>query len=362
LDEKDDIIFKSDKGNLRKSASAVGIFFILFNLFIIVAEIIMVLGFYFIMKSEFPTNKYEFKETFKFFYTFSKTTENMSIIANFIVQFLSLTMSLGVVALIFRFNPIKMIFSKPSRINQPEESTFLIENLENIENHSKKTGGKLIMILFPILIFINLITSIIINKIISAIERSGIKVPEVDFDFHNLKPSTLVIYFLALCIFAPIIEEIICRGFVIKLLKPFGNKFAIFVSALIFGLLHGNMGQGFGAFFVGLLLGIVAVKTGSIIPTIILHSLNNLLPFLATVVDNMPNKDSLSTILGLVYLALFILGIVNLIRFHNIFKVENNNTSVLLSTKIYLTFFLNIFVLFYILYEIYRFFAQFLTV
>jgi membrane protease YdiL (CAAX protease family) len=75
---------------------------------------------------------------------------------------------------------------------------------------------------------------------------------------------------------APIVEEIIFRGLVLRSLEPYGKKFAIFASALLFGLYHGNIIQIPFAFGVGLVLGYVTVEY-NMIWAMILHMFNNLI-------------------------------------------------------------------------------------
>lgn len=81
--------------------------------------------------------------------------------------------------------------------------------------------------------------------------------------------------FLYVGLFAPVFEEILFRGFVLRTLEPYGKKFAIFASALLFGLFHGNAVQTPFAFGVGLVLGYVAAEY-SIGWAMVLHMINNL--------------------------------------------------------------------------------------
>lgn len=60
-------------------------------------------------------------------------------------------------------------------------------------------------------------------------------------------------------------------------LKPYGQGFAIVMSSVIFGLIHGNLGQIPFAIAGGMFFAYLAVYSGSLIPSIILHGLNNLL-------------------------------------------------------------------------------------
>ena len=81
--------------------------------------------------------------------------------------------------------------------------------------------------------------------------------------------------FLYGCIFAPIFEEILFRGFLLRSLAPYGKKFAIFGSAFFFGIFHGNIVQSPFAFAVGLVLGYVTVEY-SMVWAVVLHMFNNL--------------------------------------------------------------------------------------
>lgn len=80
--------------------------------------------------------------------------------------------------------------------------------------------------------------------------------------------------FLYLAFFAPIAEEVLFRGLILRVLEPMGKQFAIVVSAILFGLLHGNVVQIPFGFLVGLVLGYVTVEY-SIFWAIVLHVINN---------------------------------------------------------------------------------------
>ena len=81
--------------------------------------------------------------------------------------------------------------------------------------------------------------------------------------------------FIYVGIGAPISEEILFRGLMLRSMQPYGKKFAIFASALVFGLYHANIIQIPFAFAVGLVLGYVTVEY-SLVWSIALHMFNNL--------------------------------------------------------------------------------------
>ena len=81
--------------------------------------------------------------------------------------------------------------------------------------------------------------------------------------------------FLYASIFAPVWEELLFRGYVLRTLRPYGKRFAVLCSALLFGLFHGNLLQTPYAVIMGLILGYVTVEY-SILWSVLLHMFNNL--------------------------------------------------------------------------------------
>lgn len=88
----------------------------------------------------------------------------------------------------------------------------------------------------------------------------------------------IVILLIETCIIAPIFEEVLYRGILLKgLINKYNSKRAIVYSALIFGIAHLNIPQGINAFLLGLILGTVFYYTRSIYLCMIMHFVNNLL-------------------------------------------------------------------------------------
>lgn len=85
--------------------------------------------------------------------------------------------------------------------------------------------------------------------------------------------------YLALGILGPVAEEMVFRGAVLRsLLKLFPEKahwWPILISAVLFGAVHMNMAQFVHALPIGLLLGWMYYRTGSIIPGLLFHWVNN---------------------------------------------------------------------------------------
>lgn len=81
---------------------------------------------------------------------------------------------------------------------------------------------------------------------------------------------------IMMVIVAPVMEELFFRRVLLGALRPWGEKAAILMSGIAFGLFHGNLQQFCYAALLGLLLGYVACKTGKLIYPILLHVFINL--------------------------------------------------------------------------------------
>lgn len=112
--------------------------------------------------------------------------------------------------------------------------------------------------------FINLYISMFNHK--SVLEMN----PAADM-VSQLTPSMIVYA----CILGPFMEELMFRGILLKRARRFGDRTAVVFTAVTFGLMHGNLSQFLYAAVIGLILGYVAVKSGSIRYTVILHMFIN---------------------------------------------------------------------------------------
>lgn len=82
--------------------------------------------------------------------------------------------------------------------------------------------------------------------------------------------------FLSLVVFAPVFEELLCRGVVLGALRAkYGVVRAWLLSSLFFGVLHVQPLLAVNACIIGLILGFVYMATGSIWAPMLLHAVNN---------------------------------------------------------------------------------------
>ncbi|PKP00009.1 MAG: hypothetical protein CVU13_00395 [Bacteroidetes bacterium HGW-Bacteroidetes-8] len=90
--------------------------------------------------------------------------------------------------------------------------------------------------------------------------------------------------FLAIVIFAPLLEEIFCRGIILRgLLHHTTPAKAIIWSAVMFGVMHLNPWQAIPAFLLGLLMGWIYWRTRSLWIVIFIHFINNGFSYLITI-------------------------------------------------------------------------------
>jgi len=82
---------------------------------------------------------------------------------------------------------------------------------------------------------------------------------------------------LTVAIVGPIAEELVFREGVCGYLARNGAKpwKAIWVSAVLFGIIHMNPAQVVVAMVIGIILGVIYIKTGNVVLTSIIHILNN---------------------------------------------------------------------------------------
>lgn len=99
--------------------------------------------------------------------------------------------------------------------------------------------------------------------------------------------------YVAVGILAPLTEEVVFRGAILRTLLGMMSKrnhwVAIMISAAIFGAVHGNAAQFVNALFMGLLLGWMYYRTRSLVPGILLHWGNNTMAYILT--NLLPQTD-----------------------------------------------------------------------
>ena len=100
-----------------------------------------------------------------------------------------------------------------------------------------------------------------------------VKLREIDGMFSSA-PLWQALFVIAL---APAIcEELAFRGFILSGLRRMGHQWgAILLTSALFGLAHGILQQSIGAAVIGVVIGYLAVKSGSLLPGVVYHAVHN---------------------------------------------------------------------------------------
>jgi membrane protease YdiL (CAAX protease family) len=157
----------------------------------------------------------------------------------------------------------------------------------------------------------------LINEALAQSGQSATEMMEQAMQMLNTPVGLLYI-----CIIGPIIEEIIFRGAIMKSLERFGINFSIIISALVFGLFHIFTVQAVFAFFMGIILGYIASRYSlkwSILAHILINSVATGVDYIRSIggydpISETTQGTSFSILAGAILLALFIGGIVFLIK------------------------------------------------
>lgn len=145
----------------------------------------------------------------------------------------------------------------------------------------KRFTSKNIIILLLISLGCQLVISAFMELVLPYFEK-------LSQDYNELIDELLlgnqILVFISTVILAPISEELIFRGVILKKALRFAPFLAANIAqALLFGIFHLNFVQGVYAFGVGLVLGFVAYRYHSIVISILLHMFFNAYNYVAII-------------------------------------------------------------------------------
>lgn len=119
-----------------------------------------------------------------------------------------------------------------------------------------------------------MVANYVANYIAAFLTQFGIDMPEMP---QMMEPTgeSLLLNIVVLAVLPALLEELVFRGYILRALRPYGDTFAVCVSAVIFGLVHGNILQVPFALLVGAVLGWLYVRTNNIWLAVAVHFCNN---------------------------------------------------------------------------------------
>ena len=205
--------------------------------------------------------------------------------------------------------------------------------LKYTEKYEKPITFKISFPKHTILLFIGILGCVSLSGGMTNIIKDFLAKLGIAFKSHSPDvPDNIwliVLLFVSSALAPAIFEEILFRKAVLNALLPYGNKFALVLSALSFSLMHKNPAQFLYTFVGGLFFGHLAIKCRSVVPTIVLHFINNSLAITYLLLEKYaPVKTYIFTV-STIETVLKISGVVFLLILVNRkrHKSENNITS-----------------------------------
>ena len=160
----------------------------------------------------------------------------------------------------------------------------------------KKVGGAMLYRLCIIGISLSLMGNYVVELLNKSLGLFGVQ--NNGGDFGTADNPDVLMYFMVMAIIPAFVEEFAFRGVVMGLLRPYSEGLAILVSSIAFALMHGNFVQMPFTFCAGLVFAYIDIKAGSLIPSIIVHFLNNGLSVLYDVVTSYEIVDEVTANMG----------------------------------------------------------------
>ena len=117
---------------------------------------------------------------------------------------------------------------------------------------------------------------------------------------ESMTNGNVFVNLLCVSIFAPLFEEWLCRGMVLRGLLNHGMKpgWSILVSAVFFAIIHANPWQAIPACILGSLFGYVYYKTGSLKLTMLMHCTNNTFAIICSNIKGFENMTTWTDVLS----------------------------------------------------------------
>lgn len=190
---------------------------------------------------------------------------------------------------------------------------FIVKDIDTpCRPHKQKfTAGQLVVafLVCIAIMYIGNIIGLTLMSILNGIQGKPLTNPVGEL-VENLDTWVII---LLMVIAAPVFEELLFRKFLIDRVAQYGDKTAIVMSGILFGLCHGNFYQFFYAFGLGAVFAYIYVNTGRLRYTIAFHAIINFLGSVAAlyVMDNV----WFAAAFGVFILTGIILGIVFLVMY-----------------------------------------------
>jgi len=164
------------------------------------------------------------------------------------------------------------------------------------------------MVLYTLIgLWIQLLSGLLCEKLMPFLEKNGIPLlnPQISLRGSDSRMMLIVLY---TCLIAPVTEELLLRGVILKNASRVSQRFGIFLSAFLFAVMHENLPQMIFTFPLGILLAYITIRHNSLMPAIIVHMAVNGASMLRLGASMMLDTGMLRTVEMTAMLGILLLG------------------------------------------------------
>lgn len=158
-----------------------------------------------------------------------------------------------------------------------------------------------------------------------------------------------ILFFVEIAALPAIFEELLFRKVMLNGARKYGTIFAIMFTAVMFGLIHMNIPQAINAMLIGILFAYLDIKAESILPSVILHFINNGTQALYMINENNYQGTNLITI---TYIALVVIGglifVIKVIKNRKEFMLENKEKTNVSIKNVVSNYYMIVVILFFV--------------
>ena len=158
-------------------------------------------------------------------------------------------------------------------------------------------------------LWIQLVTGHLAQWVQILMKQLGVRsfAPQITVSGSMHRTAVLALY---CCVVAPVTEELLMRGLVLKNLCRVSQRLGIVLSALLFAVMHENVPQMLLAFPLGVLLAYITIRHNSVTPAICVHICVNTVEFLMQLGNEYLPTRTFSTVNMVYTLGILLIGAV----------------------------------------------------
>ncbi len=132
--------------------------------------------------------------------------------------------------------------------------------------------------------------------------------------------QVLVPYILSVAVIAPLFEEFVFRGVILSSLEEHGQAFAVVVSGVLFGMMHGDLAAAVVASISGMFFGLIYIKSRNLWVTVAIHAVYNSISLFSSFASEIFGEETAVQVNNLLSLVPLAMGVVALILILTVYR------------------------------------------